>query len=320
LERLNELIDWKIFLPLIEKAFKRERKSPAGRKSYNKLMMFKILILQALYNLSDGQTEYQIRDRLSFMKFLGLSLFSEVPDEKTIWLYREVLTKGGTLEKLFDRFENYLAKHGYAAELGSIVDASIVEVPKQRNSKDVNKEIKEGKNPECITKNEHRRVQKDVDARWTMKDKKTYYGYKNHINVDVKNKLIRKFTVTSASAPDIKSFEELLDEKNTSNKTWADSAYYSEQMEKRLEELGFASRVIRRHKNHYPEWSEQGRENARRSKIRKRVEHVFGFMTNSMNQMVIRTIGITRAKTKICLMNLVYNLCRFEQIERLGVA
>jgi IS5 family transposase len=146
LERLDAVMDWKIFMPLISKAFKRQRKSPAGRKPYNRLMMFKILILQALYNLSDGQTEYQLRDRLSFIRFLGLKLSEEVPDEKTIWNYREVLVKGEVFDKLFAKFNRYLEKKGYSASNGTIIDASFVEAPKQRNSKGTKKgQISESK-------------------------------------------------------------------------------------------------------------------------------------------------------------------------------
>lgn len=320
LERLDKVVDWRVFLPLIEKAFKKARKSPAGRIPYNRLMMFKILVLQTLYNLGDGQTEYQIRDRLSFIRFLKLDLNDEVPDEKTIWSYRGVLTTSGILEKLFKKFDYYLEKKGYGASSGRIIDASIVEVPKQRNSRDINKQIKAGEIPECIANNKNRFVQKDLDARWTMKDKQTYYGYKDHITIDAKHKIIRDFKITAASTPDINCFEELLDSKNDADWVWADSAYYSYEMEKKLAKKGLLSRVIKRHQSHYPLGSNQDRENRRYAKIRKRIEHVFGFMENSMHGMFIRTIGLARAKTKICLMNLVYNFCRLEQIERLGIA
>lgn len=223
------------------------------------------------------------------------------------------------LDKLFNRFNQFLEQRGYAAELGNLIDASIVEVPKQRNSKEVNQKIKEGEVPDCITRNPNRERQKDVEARWTVKNNKTYYGYKNHVNADTKHKLIRKYDVTPATTGDIKCFEDLLDERNDDKKVWADSAYCSEDSEKMLEANGYISRLIRRNKSHFPEWSEQSRENSRRAKIRKRVEHVFGFMENSMNRMYIRTIGLTRARAKITLMNLVYNFCRFEQLERLGV-
>lgn len=318
LERLNAVVNWKIFSHLIDKAFRKQRKSPAGRKPYNRVMMFKVLVLQTLYNLSDNQIEFQIRDRLSFMRFLGLGLEDAVPDEKTVWAYREVLTVSGMLKKLFEKFNRFLEKKGYAAKLGSLIDASIVEVPKQRNDKDTNKQIKSGKIPECLTRNPHRKSQKDIDARWTLKNHQTYYGYKDHINVDTQHKLIRKFSVTPASTADINCFEDLLDNRNNDKRVWADSAYYSENSEKMLSKNGFQSRLIRRYSSHFPEYSSQNRENRRRAKIRKRVEHVFGFMQNSMHGKFIRTIGLARAKTKISLMNLVYNFCRFEQLERLS--
>lgn len=320
LERVNAVIDWSIFSPLISIAFRKQRKSAAGRKPYNRLMMFKVLVLQSLYSLSDGQTEYQIRDRLSFVRFLGLKLTDQVPDEKTIWLYRDVLTQSGMLDKLFDRLGRHLEQRGYGAATGTIVDATIIEVPKQRNSRDVNKQIKKGEVPDCITENPSRARQKDIDARWTVKNNVAYYGYKNHINIDVEHKLIREYGVTTANVSDINCFTQILNNRNTDNKVWADSAYYSEKIIKELNELGFESRIISKHKIIYPEWSSQSRENSRRSKIRKRVEHVFGFMQNSMKSKVIRGVGFVRAKAKITMMNITYNLCRLEQLERLGVS
>lgn len=322
LERLSNLVDWKIFNPLINRAFRKaNRDSPAGRKPYNRLMMFKILVIQSLYNLSDNQLEYQIRDRLSFMRFLGLSLEDSVPDEKTIWAYREVLIKTKTLEILFDRFERYLDSEGFSAQLGHIVDASIVEAPRQRNSRDDNKKIKEGEVPEHFEDNPNMLRQKDVDARWTKKNGETYYGYKAHVCIDTKHKLVRSYDVTPASTGDINCLESLLSKApKQDNRVWADSAYYSEKMEKTLKAQDYESRLNHRFSSHQAALSERNRENKRRSKIRKRVEHVFGFMENSMGGKFIRTIGITRARAKIGLMNLVHNMCRYEQLCRLGAA
>lgn len=321
LERLNKVVDWRIFLPLINRAFNKVKKSPAGRKPYHRLMMFKVLVLQSLYNLADGQTEYQIKDRLSFMRFLGLSLDSDVPDEKTIWLYREVLTQANTLERLFKRFDEYLSAKGMCAELGHIVDATIVEVPKQRNSRDDNAKIKEGKMPESFMENPHKLRQKDVDARWTIKSGKTYYGYKNHINIDAKHKIIRSYAVTASKEPDNGQLEKLLDAvPANAKKVWADGAYYSEEQEKQLKEKGYESRIIKRPTKNLPESSPIVRENTRRAKIRKRVEHVFGFMKNSMKGKCFRAVGLVRAKTKLGLKNLVHNICRYEQICRIGVS
>jgi transposase, IS5 family len=320
LERLNAVVDWKIFFPLITKAFFKQRKSNAGRKPMNRLMMFKVLVLQQLYNLSDPQMEYQIRDRLSFIRFLGLSINDPVPDEKTIWAFREVLINAGVIEKLFDKFEKHLDKRGYGAACGTIVDASIISAPKQRNSRDDNQKIKKRIIPEAFKDNVHRMRHKDCDARWTVKRGQHYFGYKSHINVDMKHKLIRAYDVTPASTADIYAFENLLCDNQADKKVWADSAYQSEKMENRLAELGFESRLIRRYAKHVPASSELAREMARRGKLRKRVEHVFGFMENSMGRKIVRTAGIARATFKVAMMNLVYNFCRLEQIERLGVA
>lgn len=320
LERLNQLVDWKIFVPLLSAAFRKPRKSPAGRKSFSRLMMFKVLVLQQLYNLSDPQTEYQIRDRLSFIRFLGLKLEDAVPDEKTIWAYREVLIEKRVLDKLFFKFECYLAKQGLGAACGTLVDASIVQAPKQRNSRQDNEKIKQGKTPESFKNNHYRLRQKDCDARWTVKNGQHYYGYKLHINGDMKYKLIRSYETTPANVSDIHCFEGVLRDNQVDKKVWADSAYYSEKMEKRLHELGYASRVIRRYGKHLPSSSALGREMQRRAKLRKRVEHIFGFMTNSMGGKFVRTIGLARARFKTGMMSLVYNLCRFEQLHRVGVA
>lgn len=320
LERLNKLMDWKIFLPLINRAFEREKKSAAGRKPFNRLMMFKVLVLQQLYNLSDPQTEYQIRDRLSFIRFLHLNLTDAVPDEKTIWAFREVLVKGRVIEKLFERFDNYLKKQGLNAACGHMIDATIVPVPKQRNSREDNQKIKMGAIPDFIANNVYRKRQKDLDARWTVKGGQHYYGYKSHVNADVKYKIIRRYEVTSASTADNSMLLSVLHHDNTDNKIWADSAYHSEVMETELVSRGFISRLIRRYGCHQESFSLIQREMSRRAKIRKRVEHIFGFMENSMGGKLLRTIGLVRARCKIGLMNLVYNICRYEQIMRLGVA
>lgn len=319
LEKLNEVIDWSIFQSLLKRAFDRERKSPAGRKPYHRLMMFKIVILQQLYNLSDHQVAYQIRDRLSFMRFLGLTLEDQIPDEKTIWSYREVLTEGKVMDKLFDRFERYLNEQGYGAELGMMVDASIVEAPKQRNNRSDNEMIKQGKTPDSFKENPNRQRQKDVHARWTKKMNQNYYGYKDHVQADVKYKLIRSYIVTPASTGDLKCLSRLIHgQQNSDRKLWADSAYDSAYSDRLLQRYQIENRITHRIKAHG--WLPEGyrRENKRRSKIRKRVEHIFGFIENSMGGKFIRSIGIMRAQARIGLMNLVYNVCRYEQLCRIG--
>ena len=113
LPKLKKLVDWERFRPELEAVRDKERKSNAGRKPFDVVLMFKVLVLQSLYNLSDEKIEFQIRDRLSFMRFLGLSLGDAVPDEKTIWLFREQLTEAGLIKRLFEEFDAFLERKDF---------------------------------------------------------------------------------------------------------------------------------------------------------------------------------------------------------------
>jgi transposase len=195
LEKLNSAIEWEIFRPLLKRAFRREEKdaSKGGRPPYDSVMMFKILVLQQLYDIADERTEFAIKERLSFMRFLGLTLKDPVPDEKTIWLFRETLSQCGGVRKLFRLFNRRLEKSGLIAQRGSIVDASFVEVPRQCNSREENEDIRNGKTPENWENDPAKRRQKDTDARWTQKNGERHFGYKNHVKVDRKKKFITEY-------------------------------------------------------------------------------------------------------------------------------
>lgn len=297
-----------------------ERKSNAGRKPYDAILMFKILVLQTLYNLADEQLEYLIRDRLSFMRFLGLGLEDGVPDATTVWLFREGLAKAGLVEKLFDGFGRHLEAKGYIARGGQIVDATIVRAPKQRNSREENDAIKAGKTPEGWEEKPAKNAQKDKDARWTKKHGQSFYGYKNHIGVDRKHKLIRRYAETDASVHDSQKLDDVLDKSNTGNEVWADSAYRSAEIEARLAARGYKSRVHRRAARNRPLSEREQAANTTRSRVRARVEHVFGHQENSMGGKIVRTIGIARARAKIGMMNLVYNMRRLVQLEQMAAA
>jgi transposase len=163
LERLSSHIDFEFFRKPLQKYFDKEvDRSKGGRPAYDCVLMFKVLILQRYYNLSDDTIEYAILDRLSFMRFLGLGINDPVPDAKTIWLFRDRLAAGKMIEKLFGHLDKQLDKDGIIVHKGKLVDASIVEVPIQRNSRDENKELKEGNIPEDWDENKLR--QKDTDA------------------------------------------------------------------------------------------------------------------------------------------------------------
>jgi len=309
LPKLKKMVDWERFRPELEQIREQDRQSNAGRKPFDVVLMFKMLVLQSLYNLSDDKTEFQVRDRLSFMRFLGLSLGDAVPDSKTIWLFREQLTEAGVIEPLFETFETFLEEKGFSAKRGQIIDASIVPAPRQRNSRDENRQIKGGEVPEDWS--EQKKRQKDTDARWTQKNGQNHYGYKNHIDIDVAHKLIRDYEVTPASVHDSQVFESLLDEDNSSRDVWADSAYRSEDKLEALRKDGYREHLQRKGCKNKALTEREKRGNRTRSRIRSRVEHVFGVQAMRAGDLILRTIGLIRAKAKIGLRNLVYNLDRF---------
>jgi IS5 family transposase len=317
LEKLDNAINWKLFKPVLNKAFRKDRKSNAGRPPFDYVFMFKILVLQTMYNLSDAQTQFQIIDRHSFKRFLGIQDERQIPDEKTIWLFRETLTRTGAMKKLFDIFNRNLETAGYRAQKGQIIDASFVEVPRQRNSRDENEEITQGKTPEAWLDNPSKLSQKDLDARRTKKNDTTFYGYKNHVNVDVKGKLIRGYSVTPASVHDSQELENILDNDNTGSGIWADSAYRSEETEKILKKRNLKSHVHRKAYRNHPLSDFQTLRNTEKSRIRARVEHVYGWMENRIGSL-IRCIGQPRAATRIGLMNLVYNMNRYRYLRSIA--
>jgi len=311
LEKLNSVIDWERFRPVLTRILKKEAQGPGGRPPYDYVMMFKILILQRIYHISDAQTEYQIKDRLSFMRFLGLSLCNDVPDDKTIWFFREQLVKADIIDTLFYRFVNELEKKHIITRDGSIIDATFVDVPKQRNSKDENDSIKKGNTPEDweTPENEHKKAQKDVDARWTVKNDETHYGYKDHIKTDKDSKIITAYTVTPANIHDSQEMVNLIDKKKDKI-IYADSAYKGEEIERCLGRK-IENQICEKGYRNKPLTKRQLQRNRKKSKVRSRVEHVFGYMTNSMGGITIRCIGQARAKFAIGMMNLTYNMCRF---------
>lgn len=306
LAKINETVDWKVLLPALERVRDKKRQSNVGPKGYDVILLFKILILQSLYNLSDDATEFQILDRHSFGRFLGLHISQKVPDATTIWRFREDLIQAGIVEELFSTFDAHLRANGFMAMKGQIVDASIVNVPKQRNSREENARIKEGDVPDWP---ENKRRQKDVDARWTKKNGKAFYGYKNHISVDVKHKLIRSYAVTDAAQHDSQVFEQILSD-NTSKSIWADSAYRSTDRLERLAKDGFREHIQRKGSRHRKLTPREQEGNRTRSSIRSRIEHVFGVQAQKAGDLLLRTIGIARARAKIGLRNLAYNIDR----------
>jgi transposase, IS5 family len=336
LEAFRNAVDFETFRPELAAALSYSDGSEGGRPPFDPVMMFKILVIQAANNLSDERTEFLINDRLSFMRFLGLSLLDRVPDARTIWLFREKLTKAGAIKTLFERFDATLREAGYIAMSGQIVDASLIAVPRQRNTEDEKKAIKEGRIPDDWKDKPAKLRQKDRDARWTVKFAKAkpredgstppldlaipIFGYQNHISIDRGFGFIRRWSATDAAAHEGRRLREgLLDKTNTASGVWADSAYRSAANEEFMERNGFVSHIHRKKPKGrcMPEAIQLA--NAAKSKIRSRVEHVFAEQKDRMN-LFIRTIGLARATTKIGLANLVYNIKRLVFQQRCSAA
>lgn len=316
LEKLSSHIDFEYFRKPLEKALdKNVEKIKGGRPAYDVVLMFKILILQRYYNVSDDAMEYAILDRLSFMRFLGLGINNPVPDSKTIWLFRDTLTKLNLIEQLFTTLDKQLDKDGIIVHKGKIIDASIVEVPKQRNNREEIDQLKDETMPENWNENKIR--QKDIDAQWTRKHFQNYFGYKNHIKVDSQTKLITGFRVTPANIADNHIADSLLDKKEDGGQPlYGDSAYSSKDLDQCYKRKSIINKVIKQGYRYKTLTKAEKKANRKNSRIRGRIEHVFGFMTNSMNAMFLKYRSLVRNAAGIAMMNLTYNLFRLVQLNK----
>ena len=246
--------------------------------------------------------------------FLGLGINDPVPDSKTIWLFRDSLTKLKLIDKLFGHLDKQLDKAGVIVHKGKLIDAAIVEVPIQRNSREENEKLKEGTVPQHWSENKVK--QKDVDAKWTRKNHQNFFGYKNHIKADTRTKLITAYKVTSANIPDNAVVNEILEREDSGQPLYGDAAYSSKDLEKLYLENGIISRVNQQGYRNKAITRQQQRDNRRKSKIRCRVEHIFGFMENSMHGIFLRYRSLTRNAAGIAMMNLTYNLFRLVQLNK----
>jgi len=311
LEKIDSTIEWEIFREPIRKRIRKDDYSKGGRPPIDEILMFKITLLQDWNNTSDPNTEYLVNCRLDWQRFLGMELGEKSPDSNTIRHFKEQLGKEG-LRELFDLFNEYLSALGVVKREGSLVDATFVDVPKQRNSRDENKKIKSGEVPEDwqTPENIHKLAQKDTDARWAKKGSEVHYGYKDHVNVDNASKIIVDYTVTSANVHDVNEFEGLISINDT--EAWLDSAYASADHVARIKEKypNIVLHICEKGKKNQPLTEEQKESNREKSRVRARVEHIFGYITRFMGGITIRTIGMERAEREICGMNLAYNIKR----------
>lgn len=318
LARLDAVVDWNLFLPIIEAVrANAEPRGPGGRPAWPAMILFKFLLIQRFYSLSDEDAEFQLLDRLSFQRFVGLTLADKAPDQNTLRLFREQLVVAGAEQKLFDTFNTHLGSLGLFPKSGVMIDATFVEVPRQRNTREENESIKAGTTPTEWKNDPKLLAHKDLDARWTKKNDETYYGYKDHVKANVASKLIESAVITPASTHDSQALGALV--KKGDEVVFADSAYAGKPQAELLEKREVAGCIVpkpSRGQNLTDEEKETGR---RVSGIRSRVEHVFALMSGTAGRIFQRYIGLARNAGAIVLTNLIYNLRRYEQIRRLKI-
>jgi transposase, IS5 family len=288
-----------------------------GRPPYATELMVRIVILQQFFGLSDDQVEFQINDRTSFQRFLGLERSSQIPDSKTLWLFRERIKTLGLATDLFAEAKRQIGAKGYIARGGQVIDATLIRAPVQQFTTEEAAQIKRGEVPKDWSK--AKRAQKDLEATWTKKHGKSYFGYKVSVSVDVSNKLIQTDVVSTASEHDSRHFEAALDETNTSRLVLADKGYENGEREARLTQAGWRLDIQRKAKKGRPISACQKRRNTRISTTRARGEHVFATL-KQMSGGVIRTIGLARAKVQLTLGAMAYNFKRAMYLVRRDTA
>ena len=316
--KLRNVIPWESFRPLLEDltGYATRDWSKGGKPPFDPVLMFKVLVLQKFHGLSDDATEEQIFERTSFKNFLGLRIGDGIPDAKTLWDFKQRIEEGGRegSRKLFEAFGAHLEGKGLIAREGSIVDATFVEAPRQRNDREQNQRIKQGERPAEFDHNPAAGRQKDSEARWTKKNAQVHYGWKNHAKADLKTKLILKASTTAAHVHDSQVFEELLDDKDQA--VLADSAYHSEA---HLLELNAQEFLMRKATRGHPLSEAQQKTNHTISRMRVRVEHIFARMAQ-MGADLCRSIGLKRAAQHNHFSNLVYNMDRYAWPDSLNAA
>ncbi|MDX6751451.1 IS5 family transposase [Geminicoccaceae bacterium 1502E] len=327
LEKLLEVVDFELFRPVLDEALGATERVKGGRPPFDTVLKLKMLYLQAQHGLSFERTEHLVRDRLSWMRFCGLSIADPVPDANTLRDFREALIRAGALDELFARLDRAIKDAGWLPMSGQIVDASLVAAPRQRNTEAGKAAIRAGRRAAEIWPDKPAKAaQKDTDARWTLKTSKgkagsdgtarrdlaiPAFGYKSHIGIDRRHGLIRRHKLTDAAAHDGARLREgLVDPGNTASEVWADSAYRSKANEDLLADHGKRSRIHRKKPTGRPMPRRTAKANAKKSVVRAKIEHVFAQQKHRM-RLMIRSIGIKRAEATVIMANIAYNLGRW---------
>lgn len=299
LDNVDELIDWSAINYLLRDI----HSSPKGEQAWPPLLMFKGLLLQVWYKLSDPSLEKQLARDLLFRRFVGLDIAHTVPDHSTIWRFRQLMESEGLMKPLLDEVSRQLADQSLCIQQGdvSIVDASVIEAKQCRPNKK-----KDGNSTQ------------DPDASWNVKrgsdgKRKSTYGFKAHVNVE-EDGFIKATDFTAGNVHDSTCFTELLNGRESA--VYADSAYASQAHEQWLSDHRIGSRMTRRAYRNRPLTTEDKQFNRRHSGTRSIVERVFGVLKQHYDMGKARYLGLARNRTRFELMCLAYNLKRGASIQR----
>ena len=289
LDRLRELAKWYRFEKLL--ADLRDEESP-GRPGYPVLVLFRALLLQSLYGLSDRELEDALKDRLSFKRFVGLSLEDEVPDHTVLNRFRNRLIEEGLLEKLFAELDRQLEKAGVILKRGTMLDATLIEAVSAPPTE--------------------KQPSNDPDARFTRREGKSgfVFGYKAHVGVDEGSGVIRSVLTTPANVNDTVKADELI--RGDEKVVWADAAYHTHARCAQLKAQGIKPRIAYRPNKHHPELPPRlKRYNRLIARRRAAVETTFATLKCRMRLSFIRYVGLTKASAQVLLAVIVFNMRRW---------
>jgi len=301
LDGLNELIDWHS----IERFLSDIHNYPAGNKSWPPVMMFKCLLLQVWYNLSDPAIEKSLARDLMFRRFAGLSLSESVPDHSSFWRFRNLLEEEQLYQPLLEEINQQLQAKGYIIKEGevSIIDASVIKAKQNRPKKG-----KDGNNTQ------------DKEAAYNVKagsdgKRKTTYGFKTHINTD-EDGFIKRFELTAGNVHDSNIFDRLFT--GTEQEVYADSAYKSGRHDELLKKKGIKNQCLERAYRNKALTDEQKKSNRARSQTRTVVERTFGVLKLHYGMATARYMGIARNSARFAMMSIAHNMKRGLAIQMVG--
>jgi len=267
-----------------------------GRPACRVGVLLRIMILQHLYGLSDPQAEEQLKDRLSFQKFVQLDTHEAVPDETTICRFRQRLIDCGLHEQLLELLNTQLEERGYIVKQTTLVDATLLQSSRKRPAREA---AAEGRAP-------------DAEASYTRKNNKSYYGYKAPISSDARHQLIRTAQISTAQAQDAHLFERVAPPESTI--IYADKAYDTKANQAWLRQRGIKSGIQARH----IKLSQRDRNNnKRKGQVRRHVERIFGHLKKWQHYRRVRYLGLRKNQLELTLKAVAYNLKRLTQIIKL---